>query len=188
MGLFITYHQNVFPMESWDSWGAYVVMDVFLLSRVLSHSVICMNLLCSLVIKSNLQLVRFSSLTGVTLIFIILCLVPGNEYTGSSRFAGRQTVQCKGHWNTARIPAFWHFLYHLQVPDAEIMLKQLRFGETFPDLAAGSRRIWIGMQTQLQGLVPFHRPCCLTLNCSSLGCQDGAAEAFCSSFKNRWTL
>ena len=138
MGLFITYHQNVFPMESWDSWGAYVVMDVFLLSRVLSHSVICMNLLCSLVIKSNLQLVRFSSLTGVTLIFIILCLVPGNEYTGSSRFAGRQTVQCKGHWNTARIPAFWHFLYHLQVPDAEIMLKQLRFGETFPDLAASS--------------------------------------------------
>lgn len=78
-GLFITYHPNVFPMESRDSRGAYVVMDVFLLSRALSHSVICMNLLCSPVIKSNLQLVRFSFLTGGTLIFIILCLVPGNE-------------------------------------------------------------------------------------------------------------
>ena len=38
----------------------------------------------------------------------------------------------------ARIPAFWHFLYHHHVPDAEIMLKQLLFGETLPDLTASS--------------------------------------------------
>lgn len=38
----------------------------------------------------------------------------------------------------ARIPAFWHFLYHHQVPDAEIMLKQLLFGETLPDLTESS--------------------------------------------------
>lgn len=38
----------------------------------------------------------------------------------------------------ARIPAFWHFLYHHQVPDAEIMLKQLLFGENLPGFTASS--------------------------------------------------
>lgn len=38
----------------------------------------------------------------------------------------------------ARVPALWHFLHHHQVPDAEIMLKQLLFGETLPDLTASS--------------------------------------------------